>query len=41
LIGMKRMSRSQPIPYGVFLALGSAFAVFSGPELIAWIPHGN
>jgi leader peptidase (prepilin peptidase) / N-methyltransferase len=41
LIGMKKMARSQPIPYGVFLALGTAFAVFAGPELITLIPHTN
>jgi leader peptidase (prepilin peptidase) / N-methyltransferase len=41
LIEMKKMSRSQPIPYGVFLALGAALAVFAGPELIALIPHSN
>jgi leader peptidase (prepilin peptidase)/N-methyltransferase len=35
LIGMKKMSRSQPIPYGVFLAVGTAFAVFAGPEIIS------
>jgi leader peptidase (prepilin peptidase)/N-methyltransferase len=41
LIEMKKMSRSQPIPYGVFLALGAALAVFAGPELISVIPHSN
>jgi leader peptidase (prepilin peptidase)/N-methyltransferase len=35
LIAMKKMSRSQPIPYGVFLALGVAVAIFAGPELLA------
>lgn len=35
LIGMKKMSRSQPIPYGIFLAVGTAFAVFAGPEIIS------
>lgn len=39
LIGMKKMSREQPIPYGVFLALGAGFAVFAGPEIISWIPR--
>jgi leader peptidase (prepilin peptidase)/N-methyltransferase len=34
LIATHRMSRSQQIPYGVFLALGCAFAVFTGPELV-------
>jgi leader peptidase (prepilin peptidase)/N-methyltransferase len=34
LIATHRMARSQQIPYGVFLALGCAFAVFAGPELL-------
>src|SRR5580704_1515708 len=34
LIATKRMSRSDRIPYGVFLALGCAVAVFAGPELL-------
>jgi leader peptidase (prepilin peptidase)/N-methyltransferase len=34
LIAGHRMSRQQQIPYGVFLALGCAFAVFAGPELL-------
>ena len=34
LIATKRMSRQQQIPYGVFLALGCAVAVFAGPELL-------
>ncbi len=33
LIATKRMSHDQPIPYAVFLALGTAFAVFAGPEI--------
>ena len=36
LIAMKKMTRDQPIPYGVFLALGAAFAVFAGPEIVPW-----
>lgn len=36
LIGMKKMSRDQPIPYGVFLALGAGLAVFAGPEFVSW-----
>ncbi len=36
LIVMKKMTRDQPIPYGVFLALGTALAVFSGPEVTSW-----
>ncbi len=34
LIASHRMSRRQQIPYGVFLALGCAVAVFAGPELL-------
>lgn len=34
LIAAKRMARDQPIPYGVFLALGAALAVYAGPELL-------
>jgi len=36
LIAMKKMTREQPIPYGVFLALGAAFAIFAGPEIVPW-----
>jgi prepilin signal peptidase PulO-like enzyme (type II secretory pathway) len=28
------MTREQPIPYGVFLALGTALAIFAGPEIV-------
>jgi leader peptidase (prepilin peptidase)/N-methyltransferase len=34
LIASKRMTRQQQFPYGVFLALGCAVAVFAGPELL-------
>ena len=34
LIVTKRMSRDQQIPYGVFLALGTALAFFAGPVLL-------
>jgi leader peptidase (prepilin peptidase)/N-methyltransferase len=34
LIASKRISRQQQIPYGVFLALGCAVAVFAGTELL-------
>jgi leader peptidase (prepilin peptidase)/N-methyltransferase len=34
LIASHKISREQQIPYGVFLALGCAFAVFAGPELL-------
>jgi leader peptidase (prepilin peptidase) / N-methyltransferase len=34
LIATKHMSRSDRIPYGVFLAAGCAVAVFAGPQLL-------
>lgn len=34
LIATKQMSRQQQVPYGVFLALGTALAIFAGPELL-------
>ena len=34
LIATKHMTRTDRIPYGVFLALGCALAVFAGPELL-------
>jgi leader peptidase (prepilin peptidase)/N-methyltransferase len=34
LIATKKIERQQRIPYGVFLALGAAFTVYCGPELI-------
>ena len=39
LITTGRMSREDRIPYGVFLALGCAVAVFAGPELLAPLMH--
>ena len=33
LIAMKRAQRDSAIPYGVFLALGTAFAIYAGPAL--------
>jgi len=39
LIATKRMSRSDRIPYGVFLALGCAVAVLAGPELLRPFTH--
>jgi leader peptidase (prepilin peptidase)/N-methyltransferase len=38
LIAMKKMTRDQPIPYGVFLALGATLAIFAGPEMTSWLP---
>jgi leader peptidase (prepilin peptidase)/N-methyltransferase len=35
LLATKRIARQQQIPYGVFLALGTAFAFFAGPELLS------
>jgi leader peptidase (prepilin peptidase)/N-methyltransferase len=35
LILTKRMRRDQQIPYGIFLALGAAFAIYAGPEILA------
>jgi leader peptidase (prepilin peptidase)/N-methyltransferase len=34
LIATKRISRQQQIPYGIFLALGAAVAIFAGTELL-------
>jgi leader peptidase (prepilin peptidase)/N-methyltransferase len=34
LIATKRRTRDQPIPYGVFLALGTALAMFAGSEIL-------
>jgi leader peptidase (prepilin peptidase) / N-methyltransferase len=34
LVATKHLSRSDRIPYGVFLAAGCAVAVFAGPELL-------
>jgi leader peptidase (prepilin peptidase)/N-methyltransferase len=34
LIGTKRMTRDQLIPYGIFLALGTEFAVLVGPVIV-------
>lgn len=39
LIAARRMKRDQPVPYGVFLALGAALALFAGPELLAPFHH--
>ena len=34
LIAAHRMERQQQMPYGVFLAVGCAVAVFAGPEIL-------
>ena len=41
LIATKRMSRTDRIPYGVFLACGCAVAVFVGPELLSPFTHSS
>jgi leader peptidase (prepilin peptidase)/N-methyltransferase len=35
LIAAKKMSREQPIPYGVFLTIGVCIAIYAGPEILA------
>lgn len=35
LIASKRLSRQDRVPYGVFLAAGTAIAVFAGPEILS------
>lgn len=35
LIAGNRMTRRERIPYGIFLAVGCAIAVFAGPELLS------
>jgi len=34
LIALKKMSRDQPVPFGVFLTLGALLAIYAGPELL-------
>ncbi len=34
LISTKKISRDGQLPYGVFLAMGAAAAIFAGPELL-------
>lgn len=34
LIAAKKIRRDEYVPYGVFLALGTAFALFAGPEIL-------
>lgn len=36
LIGFKALRRDQYIPFGPFLALGAALALFYGDDLVAW-----
>jgi leader peptidase (prepilin peptidase)/N-methyltransferase len=35
LILAKKMRHDQQIPYGIFLAMGAAFALYAGPEILA------
>jgi leader peptidase (prepilin peptidase)/N-methyltransferase len=35
LIAAGKVRRDQPIPYGVFLALGAGVAIYAGPELLS------
>ncbi len=37
LIAAGKLRRDQPIPYGIFLATGSALALFLGPALEGWV----
>jgi leader peptidase (prepilin peptidase)/N-methyltransferase len=39
LMAVGRMERHQQIPYGVFLSVGTAAAVFAGPQLLAPFHH--
>jgi leader peptidase (prepilin peptidase) / N-methyltransferase len=39
LITTKRIERSQPVPYGVFLAVGTAIAFFAGPDLTQYFRY--
>jgi leader peptidase (prepilin peptidase) / N-methyltransferase len=34
LIALKKRARDEPIPYGVFLSIGTAIALFAGPEIL-------
>lgn len=38
LIAMKRVQRRDPVPYGVFLTMGTLLAIYAGPEIVSWIP---
>jgi prepilin signal peptidase PulO-like enzyme (type II secretory pathway) len=34
LIASKKRTKDEPIPYGVYLAIGTAIALFAGPEIL-------
>jgi leader peptidase (prepilin peptidase) / N-methyltransferase len=36
LIGLGRASRREPIPYGVFLAVGTVGTILGGPWIVSW-----
>lgn len=38
LLATGRVARRQPVPYGVFLALGTLLTLYAGPEIVSWIP---
>lgn len=38
LLATKRVERRQPVPYGVFLSLGTLLLVYAGPEIVSWLP---
>ena len=37
LIAAHRMDRSQPVPYGVFLAVGAVGTFLAGPAFVSWV----
>jgi leader peptidase (prepilin peptidase)/N-methyltransferase len=39
LIAAKKAERQSRVPYGVFLASGTAVAVYAGPEMVGWFHH--
>ena len=39
LMATKRATRTAQVPYGVFLALGAALAIYAGPEILSPFAH--
>ncbi|GAB4074987.1 A24 family peptidase [Barrientosiimonas marina] len=39
LLGLKRINRKQPIPFGPFIVMGSLISYFQGDFLLAWYLH--
>jgi leader peptidase (prepilin peptidase)/N-methyltransferase len=37
LIAAGRISRRQPVPYGVFLSLGTVGTILAGPAVVSWV----